>query len=164
MLGVRRGWTRWLMGPLQKGSLVGRAGSRAHSQGRSLGTDHGLSVSFSLEGGWTVVKRKKEERHQERREGKGTKEELCKVKHSSLCFRAPSLRTGKSFPCKSSELRGSSQFCGSRAFVELDSAHAGSRHQRCPFSGRALSGPRISKRSSRSGTNAAREGEEGGNV
>ena len=73
------------MGLRPKGSLVGRAGSGAHSQRYSLRTNHGLSASFSLEEGWTVVKRRKEKKGKKRRakKGKEQKKELGKVGKSS---------------------------------------------------------------------------------
>ena len=49
-----------------------------------------------------MVRRRKEQtvvrKEEKSKEGKGTKEELCKAKNSSLICRAPSLRTGKKTP------------------------------------------------------------------
>ena len=63
---------------------------------------HGLSASFSLEEGWTVVRRRKEKKVVQKevkcKEGNGTKKELCKGKNSTVICRAPSLRTGKKTP------------------------------------------------------------------
>ena len=85
-----------------KGSSLKGAESCAHSQEHSLRVGHGLSASFAHEEGWTVVRRRKEktffQKEEKRKEGKGTKKELCKVKNCSLICRAPSLRTGKKTP------------------------------------------------------------------
>ena len=63
---------------------------------------HGLSASFSLEEGWTLVRRRKEkkvvQKEEKKKEGKDIKKVLCKDKFSSLICRAPSLRTGKKTP------------------------------------------------------------------
>ena len=65
MPGAGKGWTRWLMGLRPQGRPAFGAGSIAHSQGRSLGKNlgknDGLSASFSLEEGWTMVKRREQQ-------------------------------------------------------------------------------------------------------
>ena len=133
-------------------SLVGRAGSSAHSQEQYLRTNHGLSASLYLAEGWTVVERRKEKRSGKKRRAKKGKEQKRDFARSSIpvcVFVLHPCGQGKIFPLESSEFGGSLQFCGSRAFVEHGSAHAGSRHKRCPFSRTLSSAPGISKTSSR---------------
>ena len=45
-----------------EGSSLAGAGSCAHSQEKTFRVDHGVSAAFSLEEGWTVVRRRKEKK------------------------------------------------------------------------------------------------------
>ena len=95
-------WCQHCFGQRLKGRSLKGAESCAHSQEHYLRVGHRLSGSFSLEEGWTVVRRRKEQKtaqkEEKRKEGKGIKKELCKDKFSSLICRAPSLRTGQKTP------------------------------------------------------------------
>ena len=59
------------------------AGSCAHSQEHSLRVDHGFFASFSLEEGWTVVRRRKEkkvvQKEEKTRKGKAPEKKCAKL-------------------------------------------------------------------------------------
>ena len=94
MPGVGKGLDTVADGTTPAGQPCRWSWDSAYSQGHSLRKNDGLSASFSPE---ERMDGEKEIRREEKggKEVKATKKGIGMAKHSSLCFRAPSLRTGK---------------------------------------------------------------------